>query len=733
MDANRVFARMVPLLLLLNAAPATVEAQSAVDFSPEWNVLYGRAEFEQADRMLDAYLRKLTAAVEAEHEGAIATVKNTADLERFQTAARERLRAAVGALPGRSPLNSHVTGTLDRGDYFVEKLLFESRPRFYVTANVYVPRRVKAPFPAVLANVGHWGAGKAYPDYQRLAMYLARRGFLVLVYDLPGMGERVESWDPVFRRPIIHPGTSEYFVTTEHGLAAGRTILTSGNLVSYLLWDALRGLDYLESRNDVDGKRIAVTGISGGGWLTELLTAYDPRVRVAIPVCYGGCIADNLFRASMTVADVDALIAPRPLLMMEATGDSRSSVAEKRRRHELVARLYEVAGAAERTQFRIFDGPHGFTDAMFPVAYSWLTRWLPGIAADSVEEPRTALETEADLAATLTGQVRTSIGGETLSSLNRARFRGLRAGAAAPAGREQWQRWQARLRRTISGKIALPSSAEPLQANTLVRADKGAYTLEKLVYYSEPGIYVPALLLLPRSVKPAPGIIFVNDNGKSAGGVVERYLRPLVEAGRAVLAIDVRGAGETGQELVKDYADLGTGEEAGRFYSALRVGRNVLGMRAYDVLRAVDYLEARKEVQRGAVAAVGSGSGGLLVLYAAALDDRIRSAAVTGALLSYASIVEGEIFSHPLSDFVQDALQEFDLPDLAALVAPRPLLLLNPVDEAQRLAGEKLATGVYRRSAGVYAMLGAGGNFTVRYADSPAGILESWKDVTSAK
>ena len=104
-------------------------------------------------------------------------------------------------------------------------------------------------------------------------------------------------------------------------------------------------------------------------------------------------------------------------------------------------------------------------------------------------------------------------------------------------------------------------------------------------------------------------------------------------------------------------------------------------MRAYDVLRAVDYLETRQEVQRGSVTAVGCGSGGLLVLYAAALDDRIRSAAVTGTLLSYASVVESDIFTHQMSDFVQDGLQEFDLPDLAGLVAPRPLLLLNPVDE----------------------------------------------------
>ena len=229
------------------------------------------------------------------------------------------------------------------------------------------------------------------------------------------------------RRPYVHPGTSEYFVVTEHGLAAGRMILTSGSLLPYLLWDALRAMDYLASRSDVDTKRLAATGVSGGGWYTEALAAVDPRVRVAIPVCYGGCTADNLFRAKIGILDVDALIAPRPLLLIEATGDSRDSVALKQRRREDSPAISIARQAPEIwTKFMIADGPHGYDPPMFPVIFDWLARWLPvsrppepsSLAAHTVLEsrPRVLACTEAAVL------VSTSLGnGRTRSSQKLAR------------------------------------------------------------------------------------------------------------------------------------------------------------------------------------------------------------------------------------------------------------------------------------------------------------------------
>ena len=711
------------------AAALPLLPQDRADIAPDWTVLYGHSEFVRAEAMLGAHLGRLLEAFEAERARVVASVKTPEQVRGYREQAGALLRETLGEMPARTPLRPRLAGTLEREEYRVEKVVFESRPRYYVTANVYLPRAPRPPFPAVLANVGHWGAGKAFPDYQRLAAYFAARGFLVLVFDLPGMGERVESWDTVFRRPMTHPGTSEYFVTTEHGIAAGRTIPVSGNLVSYLLWDAVRALDYLAERPDVDANRIAVTGVSGGGWQTELLAAFDPRVKVAIPVCYGGCIADLLFGAKISAADVDALIAPRPLLLMEATGDPRAAVLEKLRRRELVGDFYRAAGAADRIRFMLAEGPHGYTASMFPVMLDWLERWLPAPApaARPAAERPLRLESESDLACTATGQAATALGGETVFSLNRAEARRLAAQWTQPRQPAEFEAWRGRLRARISERLALPERAPAVRSVALGRSDRPRYTVERLVYFSEPDIYIPSLLLLPKRNGPAPAVVVVNEAGKSADGLVESCLGPLCEAGCAVLSIDPRGMGETAPRSQRaDYVELTIGEDAGFFYRAIRARRNVAGMRVFDVMRAVDYLASRPEVDGGAISAIGMGAGGPMVLLAAALDSRIGRAAVSGGLVSYTAVVETEIFTHALTGIVPGALRDFDLPRAAALLAPRPLLVANPVDGRRRRVDQEQAAAAYGFTTRIYEMAGSRGSFRLAMADTPAELQNLW-------
>jgi hypothetical protein len=151
---------------------------SANDGLPEWTVLYGHEEFRNAETMVREYLRKLRDASESEREKLIRSVKTPVEMNKYQAETRERLKAIVGDFPTRMPLNAKVVSRLDRGDYAIENVIFDSRPRYYVAANIYAPKRTQAKFPAVIAPVGHWGAGKLFEDYQRLGAYLARRGFV---------------------------------------------------------------------------------------------------------------------------------------------------------------------------------------------------------------------------------------------------------------------------------------------------------------------------------------------------------------------------------------------------------------------------------------------------------------------------------------------------------------------------------------------------------------------------
>src|SRR5439155_13258179 len=232
-------------------------------------VLYGHEEFRKAETILHDHLAKARASADQDREKLIGNVRTPAELQKYQAQTAARLHAILGEFPPRTALNAKTVGRLDRSGYAVEKVIFESRPRYYVTANVYVPRSGNRPFPAVLCPVGNWGAGKFFDDYQRLGAYLARRGFLALVYDAQGQAERQQYFDPVLGRTLLSPGNTQWFVTIEHGYAGGQTILTRDNYASYLAWDGIRALDYLTERPDVDGEKIACTGTSGGGLQTE--------------------------------------------------------------------------------------------------------------------------------------------------------------------------------------------------------------------------------------------------------------------------------------------------------------------------------------------------------------------------------------------------------------------------------------------------------------------------------
>jgi len=715
------------------AAPAQMPDLFRLEVRSGWNVLYGHEEFNEAGRMALANLEKLMSKSNAERERIISNLETKAQWEQYRSTTRANFMSLFGSFPQRTPLDARRTGVLERGDYAVEKVIFESRPRFYVTANVYVPRRAKPPFPAVLCPVGHWGTGKAFEDYQLLGIYLARRGFLVLVFDFPGQGERLLYYDSVLGRSLVDPATSEYYVTIEHGVAMGQTILVSGNLAPYLAWDGIRAIDYLCERTDVDRQKIACTGTSGGGLQTETLSALDERIKVSIPVSYGGCAADHPDRVGLSMADVDALIAPRPLLLMNATGDSQSSVAAKRKRYETVAKIYQLLGVPDRIAFVVGEGRHGYLHDLRETAFLWLSKWLLSALPTpaSLPEPPTPIESPATLACTATGQAKDSLGGENLLTVNRAvaaqathtRIRPLERADAAPS-------WREKLRAEVIARLGFEQRANSLDARILGRIDRGSYILEKLVYYSEPDIYIPSLFLVPKVNGPSPAVLFLNEGGKTANGAPEQFLLPLVKAGYAVLAIDPRGTGETTPPTPPPYNEhnyrgFTEDAEADLFYAALRAHKTVVGLRLLDALRGIDYLESRPEVRREKIAVVGHGSGAMLALYAAALDERIHCAVCSRMLRSYADILDSELYAHRFSNFPPGVLHSYDLADVAAMFAPKPLLLLNPVDQKQQRVDLKVAIARYAPAVAVYQLLGASSRFKVELTDSPKATVHA--------
>lgn len=207
---------------------------------------------------VDGFLTEVAKQCWEERAAAVARIRTPDEVAARQAYIRKKVLEALGGFPTeKTPLNARITGTLERDGYRVEKLIYESLPRFYVTANLYLPTTGSPPYPAVLGASGHSANGKAMEAYQRVWISLAKRGFVVLAWDPPGQGERYEYFDAVRGKP-------RFGSTAEHTMAGVQCLLTGSNFARYELWDAVRGLDYLLTRPDVDPKRIGVAGNSGG-------------------------------------------------------------------------------------------------------------------------------------------------------------------------------------------------------------------------------------------------------------------------------------------------------------------------------------------------------------------------------------------------------------------------------------------------------------------------------------
>src|SRR5881628_1411813 len=229
----------------------------------------------------DALLRWMDGIAQQQlqaREDAVAQVRTVADAKRRKQLVRGKFLEALGGLPNYAgPLNARVTGQIQADGYVIEKVIYESLPGYYVTANLYRPSR-PGRYPAVLLQAGHTQEGKAEP--QLLAANLALKGFVSLAFDPAGQGEREQTYDPQLKAPAA--GWS----VNEHIHAGAQASLVGEGLARYYIWDAKRSIDYLVSRPEVDPERLGAAGCSGGGALTTFIGALDPRLKVVIPSCF---------------------------------------------------------------------------------------------------------------------------------------------------------------------------------------------------------------------------------------------------------------------------------------------------------------------------------------------------------------------------------------------------------------------------------------------------------------
>ncbi len=606
---------------------------------------------------------------------AVAALNSPDSIRKRGDAFRAWLTGSIGGWPDKTPLRPKITGVLNRDGYRIEKLIFESRPGFRVTANLYIPSG-PGPFPAVLGAAGHSDTGKADPVYQHVWVSLARRGIAVLAYDPSGQGERLDYLNSSTHTSAVGVGTPE------HTAEGTQCLLANSSLVAYEIWDGIRAVDYLLTRKEVDGRRIGVAGNSGGGTQAAYLMAMEPRLSVGVISCFmttgerlwkspGPQDAEQNFpgfvAAGWDLGDFLIAAAPRPVLITTAIRDffpiaGARAVAEEQRR------IYRVLGRPENAGYFEFDDTHGWSQPRREAAYRWLERHF-GLPATSAAERPVNPEPAATLAVTPTGQLGDSLGGETVRSLNRRRAEELSSRRKALRTHEA-EELRAIIGQSIAFSLGTVSRAPSWRSVSSIRSQD--WQGEKLLIESEPGIDLPALLLMSPTVKPRGVSLIVHENGKSAA--LPAAINA-IRAGRAALCLDIRGTGQLSAQRSKTDA-VGEYQFAWR---ALLLGRTMVGMQTLDIIQAVAAIKRHPGFENLPVELYAVGKTGVAAQLAGALAPRFSSVSVEGSIGSWLEFAMAQRHANLFPLVVPGVLDDFDLPDLLRLYRPGVLRVMRPI------------------------------------------------------
>ena len=604
-------------------------------------------------------------------EAAIAAIHTVAEAERRKKWVRETLLDILGGLPDyHGPLNARITGRIEAEGYIIEKVLFESLPAFFVSADVYRPAQ-PGRYPGVLLQSGHTQEGKAEP--QRLAANLALKGFVALAFDPIGQGEREQTYDPQLQGPLA--GWS----VPEHIQAGAQSIMIGEAAGRYFIWDAMRALDYLISRPDVDTNRIAAAGCSGGGALTTFLAALDSRIKAVVPACYPNSyrllfagpdpdteMAFPVFLArGLDVADFVELSAPTPWLI-QATQHDYFTPAGGKMVYEEARRWYQLYGAEDRVQFFVGPGSHGTPLVSREAVYEWLIRWLKDGKGDPHEQP-VKLYPNQDLWATRTGRVEGEPGSRKLYQLLLDDFH-----AKNRPGTLQELLVELRA-------LGVSSDGSAPAMKVLSEASSTEGQRQRILFTSEPGVDIEATLYLPEAAGRKPAVLLLADKppyfqAPTMDWIAER----IVKAGRVVLEMETRGS-------VPEDADRPFLGDWLANYRANQIGRNLPAMRAHDILRGVDLLAARSDVDAASIHAVARGVKGIWLLLAAAADTRIGKIWLDRTPYSLRLALQNSMNTGLFDAVIPGFVLHWDLDDLVKVMGSRQVLWTDPTSWMRRV------------------------------------------------
>lgn len=634
-------------------------------------------------RMLQEWLVTQVRAAETRGNARREALKTQADAEAYVKSVQARIRQAFGPVPEKTPLNAQVTKVVEREGYRFENITFESRPGFVVTGNLYLPASRKGKVPGVIGVCGHSLNGKAAEAYQSFAQGLARQGQACFIIDPVGQGERFQYLNEKL-------GSRLGGGTSEHNQMGAPQVLVGEFLGSWMAWDAMRALDYLITREEIDTRHLGITGNSGGGTQTTWLCGLEPRFTMAAPSCFVTTFrrdAENELPQDMEqcppgvlALDLDhcdflAAMAPKPVIIMAQEKDyfdARGSAET----YERLKKLYTLLGRPENIQLHVGPDPHGYSQPNREAMYRFFGK-ATGVPA-APAEPALTIEKDADLLCAPRGQVGEA-GSRTLMSFTREQAEALGKQRAAARGDA--------LRKSVRNVLKLPALQETPDYRILRGVGGRKYPAKGYCTYAvetEPQIHALVTLLsdealtsrLPRGASKA--VLYISHRSADAELRGDPFVQELITAApeAAFFACDVRGIGDSQPDT------CGANQFLGRygshyFYSAysMMLDRPLLGQRTFDVLRVLQVLAAAGHTE---IHLAGQGWGALPAALAAVVSPEIKQVTLKHALTSFHDLAVHDDQQWPNAFMLPQVLKHFDLPDCYAELEGRQFKSIEP-------------------------------------------------------
>jgi len=595
-----------------------------------------------------------------------------ADWEVHRTALRLHLQNALGLYPSpvRTPLQAKVFDKVERDGYSIEKVYFQTYPGFYLAGNLYRPFKNEkyrlspaneAKHPAVLIAHGHWENGRManteLGSISARAITFARQGYVVFTYDMVGYNDTRQ-----------FPNHRKIFDTAQHWL-------WGVSLMGLQTWNSTRALDFLVSLSDVDAKRLAITGESGGGTQTMMLGALDDRLAAVAPcvmvshTMQGGCLCENApgLRVDASNVEVAALFAPKPQIIVGASGDWTAATLTME--GPAIAGIYELYGKPGNFRAVRFDYNHNINKTSREAVASFFGYKLMAQPADrNLSEPAYQMEKPEELRvfpdnkplpidAKTADQLFADLQKSGTDAIETRKPRDAKTLEAFQATFQPM--WQHTL------NIQVPTSAQ-IVTDSQKTTEEAGYKVQSVHFgRGGKGDNIPAMLFLPLNNPTYAAIILTHPSGKSAyleNGKPNSLVRTLLAKKQAVLILDLFLTGERADPKASESRKV----PFGVFFSTYN--RTNAQERVQDLLTAAAYLRARGDVRT--VTLCGQGSTGLYAMLAAPNADAVIADA--GQIdLTNDDILLAE------DNFVPGLRRLGDVRTALTLAAPRPVYLYN--------------------------------------------------------